>query len=1014
MSTVNMHQDGEGIFRHFFEGTPDYCFVVLEDGVIGEVNGSALSLGYSRDELVGQPVLNIYAPESVDRTKTLFRRCREGACVRAEELRIITKQGEKRTVLLTASAVPTEAYGLVSLAIQHDITERRCVEQEIRASERRFRSLVEQTSDAVFCYEYALPIATSLPIVEQVKRLYDGVLVECNDVCAQSYGAGTASEVIGRSLLELFGAEPGSLDGLFETMIRNGYRTTDEEGVEVLEGGTKRYYLNNGHGIVEDGRLVRVWGTFRDVTERKEAELALKAEKELTETALNTQKDTFFVFEPKTRKAIRWNRAFREISEYSDDEIQSMRAPDSYYSKDDLAKAVGAIEDLDESDTVVVEMSLITKSGKTIPTEYIGSALRDDKGNLQYIIAIGRNITRRRQAEESLRRLNDELEQRVVERAAEAQRFRLAFQKARDPIFWADPESGLLLECNSAAERLLERGRDEILGRHLTSLHPPQDKEHYADMFVQGVFQGGSGEYDAVVMTKSGKQVPIQISASVISVGDTTVIQGTFADITERKMTQERLEESEKKYRELVEDINDAIYSVDTKGTVIYVSPAIKHLIGYEPHEVMGKHFVDFVHPEDMKEMEKGFASVLAGKNVPADYRILNKAGSYIWIRALSKAIKDDKDNVIGIRGIVSDITERKESELQIREMASFAELNPAPVLRVSPDGIIISCNPASEEILPEKAQAGASLSSLLPGLPALDLKMCMYGNLLLSREVDIEGKSYLFIFRGVSDLSQVYIYGSDITQRKRSEQQMGQMRSELLHASRAGTMGEMTAALAHELNHPLGSILNNANAARRFLEQDNPDLDEIREIINDVISEDRRANEVMRKVRNLMKKTEIGLVPLQVNGIIEEVLTLTRSEFLIENVILSKELEENLPEVAGERIQLQQVFINLIMNAIDAMKESETKRLSISTAPHDAENIMVCISDTGAGFGDKENDTLFKPFFTTKKEGMGMGLSVTRTIIKSHGGDICAQNNKDTGASFYITLPLYKERSHE
>ena len=147
-------------------------------------------------------------------------------------------------------------------------------------------------------------------------------------------------------------------------------------------------------------------------------------------------------------------------------------------------------------------------------------------------------------------------------------------------------------------------------------------------------------------------------------------------------------------------------------------------------------------------------------------------------------------------------------------------------------------------------------------------------------------------------------------------------------------------------------------------------------------------------------------IVP-QINDIIEEVVKLTHSEFVIENVSLSTQLGQDLPQIAGERIQLQQVFINLIMNAIDAMRGGKTKALHISSAQKDADTIVICISDTGVGFSDEKKDKLFKPFFTTKKEGMGMGLSVTRTIVKSHGGEICADNNQDVGASFYIALPV-------
>jgi two-component system sensor kinase FixL len=217
----------------------------------------------------------------------------------------------------------------------------------------------------------------------------------------------------------------------------------------------------------------------------------------------------------------------------------------------------------------------------------------------------------------------------------------------------------------------------------------------------------------------------------------------------------------------------------------------------------------------------------------------------------------------------------------------------------------------------------------------------------------------------------------------------------------------ELTAALAHELNHPLGSILNNANAAKRYLAKKKPDLDEIRNIVDDIISEDRRASDVMQKVRALMRHSQIEFYPLKINTVIEEVLKLTHSDLIIKNILVSKRFEKNLPTFKGDRVQLQQVFLNLIINASDAMQKSKIRKIQISTAKQDSENIIVCVRDSGTGFDEEEKEKLFQPFFTTKKEGMGMGLSVVKTIVKSHGGDVWVENNEKSGASFFVRFQI-------
>src|SRR3989339_516198 len=251
-----------------------------------------------------------------------------------------------------------------------------------------------------------------------------------------------------------------------------------------------------------------------------------------------------------------------------------------------------------------------------------------------------------------------------------------------------------------------------------------------------------------------------------------------------------------------------------------------------------------------------------------------------------------------------------------------------------------------------------------------------------------------------------------DITEYKQQEESLRKLQEELTHVSRVTTMGELTAALAHELNQPLMAIISNAQAAQRFMAKENPDLNEIKDILADIIRDDKRASDVINKLKGLLKKSELEFTALNINDVIREVLSLIPSNIVINNISLNTHLDENISFVDGDRIQLQQVILNLILNSFEAMKDAYSKTLCIRTAREDNGSIIVSIEDSGTGIDEKSITRLFEPFFTTKKEGMGMGLAINKAIINSHGGSLWAKNNKDKGASFYFTLPINKRRS--
>jgi two-component system sensor kinase FixL len=247
-----------------------------------------------------------------------------------------------------------------------------------------------------------------------------------------------------------------------------------------------------------------------------------------------------------------------------------------------------------------------------------------------------------------------------------------------------------------------------------------------------------------------------------------------------------------------------------------------------------------------------------------------------------------------------------------------------------------------------------------------------------------------------------------DITRRKQAELAVQQQRNELTHLSRVTTLGELSGSLAHELNQPLAAILSNAQAAQRFLAHDNTDLAEIQDILKDIVNEDKRAVEVIQRLRLLLKKGEVQHLPVNLNNVVEEVLKIINSDLVNHNINVNIDLAEKLPAVIGDRVQLQQVLLNLIMNACEAMSHTnaDRRRLFVHTEQNGIDNVQVSVGDQGPGIPSENLGSIFEPFFTTKLQGMGLGLPICLTIITAHGGQLWATNNTPCGAVFHFKLP--------
>jgi C4-dicarboxylate-specific signal transduction histidine kinase len=248
-----------------------------------------------------------------------------------------------------------------------------------------------------------------------------------------------------------------------------------------------------------------------------------------------------------------------------------------------------------------------------------------------------------------------------------------------------------------------------------------------------------------------------------------------------------------------------------------------------------------------------------------------------------------------------------------------------------------------------------------------------------------------------------------DITARKQAELDAQRDRSELSHLSRVALMGEMSASIAHELNQPLAGILSNAAAGQRFIDRGDVDLWEVRELLGDIISDGRRASDVVRGIRGMVKKEQMSRRSVDLNEVVMDAVRMASPDALLHSCRLETSLAANLPAVDGDPVQLQQVLLNLVINAFDAMRDIPVsdRRIAIATQPNEDGTVRIGVRDYGLGISEEMRDRLFDPFFSTKSEGLGMGLAIVRSIIESHGGTIAVENADGGGAQFELVLPL-------
>jgi PAS domain S-box-containing protein len=508
-------------------------------------------------------------------------------------------------------------------------------------------------------------------------------------------------------------------------------------------------------------------------------------------------------------------------------------------------------------------------------------------------------------------------------------------------------------------------------------------------------------------------------------------------DITEQKSAAEDL----RRAREVLEDrfalavagSLDGLWEWDLATGNVFYSDRFLELLGYGRDEAPAT--LDFVngilHPEDAGAMWSAADHHLIDRRpYDAEFRLRTKGGEYRWFLARGRAQWDAEGHPVRIAGSLKDITERKKLEETLRE----SENRLAYALEASVEGVwdwniktgkvyysprwIESLGYSREEVpsevgfwenivhpddMPRVQEAlRAHFEGRTPVYHVEDRLRMKSGeyrwNLDRGKVVERDAEGQPLRMVGTD---------TDITDRKRAEEELRRLRDDLAHIGRATAMGELAAAIAHEVNQPLAAILANARAAQHFLGGDSPDVNEAQEALNDIIDDDRRAGEVIRRLRSMLRREPAERKALDVNEMIDEVILLVRNELIIRGLELTFNPAGDLPRVVGDRVQIQQVVLNLVRNALEAMADTPRplRRVVIRTQ-RDGPDTTVSVSDAGPHISEAVLAALFEPFHTTKPDGLGMGLAISRSIIQAHGGRIWAERNPDRGLTVHFTLP--------
>lgn len=496
-------------------------------------------------------------------------------------------------------------------------------------------------------------------------------------------------------------------------------------------------------------------------------------------------------------------------------------------------------------------------------------------------------------------------------------------------------------------------------------------------------------------------------------------------DVQERRRALEALRDSEEQWRAVFEHNPTMYFMLDAAGSVLSVNPYGACQLGYDVSDLTGRPVQEVFHETDWPIVQRKAAMCMEQLGEPTSWeaRKRRKDGTILWVRETAKAMLIKQQPVLLV--VCEDITDRKRAEYLAQHV--FDTL-PDVVSVIDKDYRYRQSNRAHQRVwgltadtLIGRYVADAMGREAFDQLAKPNLDRCFAGEEFhISQWFDgPAGRRYWVVTYSPLQLEtdavdSALVLARDLTDHMLASEAVRDAQAQLAHANRVATVGQLTASVAHEVNQPVGALVTNAHAALRLLRATPPDLELSCQALEDIIKDGRRVSDVISRIRALVKKTPAQIDKLDINEVIIETIALTRGEIIKNGISLEADLASDLPFVRGDRIQLQQVIMNLVMNAVEAMSnvDDDGRELQISSARDREDGISLTVRDSGPTLRPEALDRFFEAFYSTKASGMGIGLSICRSIVEAHGGRIWATANATRGVTLHIVLPASRDSS--